>query len=330
MTKYSHARTLYSIKLLLSLSIKTCASLMVLMLGVLLLLSYTNSAHAAALKAISTVDSEHIILGDLFEGINNPQNVVGKAPRLGKELVINATTLKTIARTHQVNWTPSSADDQIIVRRSSYTLVADDVIAALKDKMNESGKAGDLSITLNDSKLSFTLPSSVAPTIDITGLNYSASQDVFTADIAIPNKENPLFTKRIMGTISRDVSIPVLKQTMKKNEIITASDIDYITVPERTLMTNAIVDADDLIGMSPARVITEGRAIKENDISTPQLVKRGDEVLIEYQGNNGMILTAKGKATQNGSKGDFIRVMNVSSAKPVTAEVTGDRTVLIR
>ena len=330
MTKYRRSLTLYSIKTLLSISIKTCASLMLLMLGVLFLLSNQNIATAATLKAMSTVDSEHVMLGDLFDGVNNPQNIVGQAPRLGKELVINTNTLKTIARTHQVNWTPATPEDHIVVRRASYTLVSDDVVTALKDKLNENGDKGDISLTLNDTNLSFTLPTSVPPTIEVTGLNYTPNKEVFTAEIAIPNKQNALYTKRIMGTITREVSIPVLKNTMKKNDIITASDIDYITVPERTLIANAVVDADDLIGMSPSRVITAGRLIKDNDISAPQLVKRGDEVLIEYLGDNGMILTAKGKASQNGSKGDFIRVTNVSSAKPVTAEVTGNRTVLIR
>jgi flagella basal body P-ring formation protein FlgA len=261
--------------------------------------------------------------------VNNPNNIVGKAPRLGKEMVVNTQTLKTIARKHQVNWTPASDMDQVIVRRASYTISADDIAEEIKTKLAETGKAGDITLTLNDPNVSVTLPTSVAPTIDVTSLNISKNGDVFTATIAVPDKQNPVVTKQIMGTVIRTVSVPVLKQTMKKSDVISANDIDYIQVPERALIANAVVDADDLIGMAPDRVITAGRVIKESDISSPQLVKRGDEVLIQYD-DNGLLLSAKGKASQNGAKGDFIRVINGASAKQMTAEVTGDRTVTVR
>jgi flagella basal body P-ring formation protein FlgA len=330
MIKFTRPTKQTSLKTLGIISLKTILGSLILMAVLLFTMSMPLTANAASLKAMTTVDSNHVTLGDLFEDVNNPNNIVGKAPSLGKELVINASTLKTIARKHSVNWTPASDLDQAIVRRSSFTLVGDDVVAALKEKLSETSKNGAVEITLNDPNISIVLPSSVTPTIEITSFNLSKNQDVFTADIAVPNKLNPVTTKRITGLITRTVSVPVLKNTLKKNDIISASDIDYINTPERTLMANAILDADDLIGMSPSRVITAGRVIKDSDIGAPQLVKRGDEVTIQYQGDNGMVLTAKGKASQHGAKGDFIRVTNLGSTKAISAEVTAEREVLVR
>ncbi len=329
MTKYQRQLTRHSLKTIGSMTIKSLSLLLILGLALVYAMGFVSTANAASLRAITTVDREHVTLGDLFDDVNNPNNIVGKAPRLGKEMVINSTTLKTIAKKHQVNWNPASDADQVIVRRASYTITADDIASEIKAKLASTSSSGDIQLSFNDPTISVTVPTSVAPTMDITSFNVSKNGDVFTATIAIPDKQNPVATKTIMGSITRTVSVPVLKTTMKKSDIITASDIDYINVPERALIANAVIDADDLIGMAPDRVITAGRVIKDSDVSSPQLVKRGDEILIQYD-VNGLVLTAKGKASQNGAKGDFIRVINGTSAKAMTAEVTGDRTVMVR
>jgi flagellar basal body P-ring formation protein FlgA len=329
MTKYQRKLTQHSLKTIGMMSLQSLSALLLFCFALFYLLGLTDSAQAASLRSLATVENEHVKLGDLFDGVNNPNNIVGKAPRLGKEMLITTDTLRSIAKKYQVNWTPTSTMDQVIIRRASYTISTDDIITSLKDKIIETAKSDNITVTLNDPNLSVTLPMSVTPTIEVTSLNFSQNREVFTAQIAIPDKLNPVITKQVIGTVTRSVSVPVLKATMKKSDIISANDIDYINVPERALLTNAVVDADDLIGMSPDRVITAGRVIKDNDISSPQLVKRGDEVLIQYD-SHGMLLTAKGKATQNGAKGDFIRVTNGSSAKQMTAEVVGNREVMVR
>ena len=77
-----------------------------------------------------------------------------------------------------------------------------------------------------------------------------------------------------------------------------------------------------MIGMTPRRFILAGRPLRSGDMVAPKIVSRGDLVTVLL--NQGPLsLTAKGKALENGAKGDVIRVVNVSSNVTIEALVTG-------
>jgi flagella basal body P-ring formation protein FlgA len=62
------------------------------------------------------------------------------------------------------------------------------------------------------------------------------------------------------------------------------------------------------------------------DFTAPILVRRGAIVTIRLETPN-MSLTARGKALENGSAGDVIRVVNLQSNKTIQVEVTAENDV---
>lgn len=125
------------------------------------------------------------------------------------------------------------------------------------------------------------------------------------------------------------VSVPALNANARKDDIISASDIVWMEIPERNLNKDVVMDADDLIGKTPTRTLASNRPVKYGEVKMPQLVSRGDEVTILYS-MGGMTLSAKGKSQQNGAEGDIVRVTNISSTKSMAGQVTGDRVVTVQ
>lgn len=126
--------------------------------------------------------------------------------------------------------------------------------------------------------------------------------------------------KPISGTYAALVEVPVLTKQLGHNDIIEQGDLTIKTVPERQLRKDSITDSAMLIGKSPRAVISTNRPIRQNEISSPILIKRGDSVQMTYT-NPYISIKASGTALQDGAKGEIIRVKNDKSAKAISGRV---------
>jgi len=84
-----------------------------------------------------------------------------------------------------------------------------------------------------------------------------------------------------------------------------------------------------LVGMHGGGKSTLFRAVQSTAVQQPILVPKGSLVTIVLQIPK-MTLTAQGKALDNGSDGDTIRITNSQSKKVIEAEVTGPGKVVVR
>ncbi len=288
-----------------------------------------GAAQAAEIKTTSVINTNVVHLSDVFDGLTREDAILGNAPALGKDMVLNVTTLKRIAANYSVAYTPASLADQVTIRRAAQTIDEAAITDALKASLVEKGLTGNFTMNLTNAQSGIILPGDAEASVEVATINYTPGRDVFTATLAAPSAENPIKTLQVSGIINRMASVPALSGSARKGDIISASDIIWIEVPERTLAKDAVLDADDLIGKTPSRVLSANRPVKAAEIASPQLVSRGDDVTILYT-IGGMTLSAKGKSQQNGSEGELIRVTNLSSAKSMSAEITGDRTVTVQ
>ncbi len=118
------------------------------------------------------------------------------------------------------------------------------------------------------------------------------------------------------------VEVYVPARTLSTGEIIAQADLQTITVPERDLSSNAVVDLNSLVGMEVKRTLREGSIIRKNAIAAPLLVRKKDLITLTVQTNQ-MRLTTQGQAMDDGAMGDVIRVMNLTSKKVISAVVSG-------
>ena len=102
-----------------------------------------------ALRRTTTVDSEVVRLGDVFDGAGPEASVtIATAPAPGERLVLEARTLGALARRYGLDWTPASTADRVVVLRASDTVGSADILSALEDAMRGQGLPAGLEIEL--------------------------------------------------------------------------------------------------------------------------------------------------------------------------------------
>lgn len=129
--------------------------------------------------------------------------------------------------------------------------------------------------------------------------------------------------KPISGNYTALVDVPVLTMQLGKNDIIEAKDLSIKAMPERFMRKDTVTDAKQLIGKSPRAIISADRPIRQSEVNSPILIKKGQSVQITFT-NPYMSLKASGVALQDGSAGDMVRVKNDKSEKAVSGRVVTD------
>lgn len=113
--------------------------------------------------------------------------------------------------------------------------------------------------------------------------------------------------------------IAVVTATLRRGEILDAGDIE-LRYQDISRCKEPIFSTADIIGKRLKRSVRLGDLLQRHQIEFPPLIKRGERVMIQAQGQR-LTLTAAGEARQDGRSGEAIRVMNSSSRKEVLCRV---------
>jgi flagella basal body P-ring formation protein FlgA len=297
--------------------------------GMVVLMVGTKQALAATLRAESIITGDYIKLGDIFTGAKNAEYILGPAPMPGKDMVLNARTLYKIAAALDVDWSPSSSAEQIVLKREASIIPETEINTALEEKVKESGVTDKFSVHFINAPGDIVLPADAEVTLEVTAFNFDAQKDNFNAVVVAPSAENPLKRISVSGRIERLIAVPVLKNSLKNGDIIGAMDIDYIDLPKNRIANGVAMDEKDLVNMTPRRMVHGGKPVIVNELEHPKMVDRGDAVTLIFE-TGPMILTVKGKSMQAGALGDTVRVSNADSNKNLQGVVTAHREVTIR
>lgn len=298
-------------------------------IGMIVVLAGTKQALAASLRSEAIISGDYIKLGDIFSGVKNAEYILGPAPAPGKDMVLNARTLYKIAAALDVEWSPSSSAEQIVLKRHATVIPETEIQSAIEDKIRESGSADKFTVSFINAPGSIILPAESQTTLDVTAFNFDPQKNTFHAVVVAPSAEKPLKRLNLSGRIEPLIAVPVLKNTLKNGDLIGALDIDYIDIAESHIANGAVLDEKNIVNMTPRRLVQAGKPIISNELEPPKMVERGDLVTLIFA-NGPITLTVKGKSLQAGSLGDTIRVSNVESNKNLQGTVTAHREVTIR
>ena len=288
----------------------------------------TRAALAVTLKETSTISGDSITLGDLFYDLDkNAEYVLGPAPRPGKDVVLKAKTLYRIAVAMDLPWRPSTGD-QIRLQRLATVIGTDLIKESLQESLSQQGVRGKFEIHFDGTVQDIALPPDLSQSVHIKNIDYNPERNWFQASLVAPSLEKPEKELRIAGRVEKLVSIPVLSQALRNGDIIGPQDLHWIEVKEKSLQHDMILKESDISGLTPRRIILAGRPILSAELERPKMVERGDMITIIYA-EGPLRLTAKGKALQAGSRGDTVRVANLSSNRTLDAVVTASQLVMV-
>ena len=244
----------------MSMTLRITVVLIALMSGSITLFIGAKSAMAASLKPVSVINGDVIKLGDIFDGVrNNSEYVIGAAPQPGKDMVLNARTLYRIASALDLSWRPTSAADKIIIRREATVIPYETIESSIRTSLKGKGVSGRFNLELNSGKPTMVLPNGQPERVEVSSMDYDHQKGYFQATLVAPSTDNPIRKTLVSGLVEHVVSVPVLYSNLQNGDIIGANDIKMIDVPQHKIQHNVILDANDLIGMTPRRISYAGK-----------------------------------------------------------------------
>lgn len=310
---------------------KVILCLLFALAAVFFLINSTRAAFAVGIKQNSVITGETITLGDVFYNLpeGHETKVLGPAPQPGSEMTLNARTLLRIALAMDLPWQPQTSAETVTLSRAATVIDSEAIQQGLENELKEEGLEGSFNLLFNGGEPRIVLPADQQADFEISNVKYDATRNQFSATIAAPSAANPIQKIEVSGGVERMVEIPVARDNIRNGMIIGARDIDMIEIRQRDLQPDMVTNAEELSGMTPRRMLLAGKPVKANDIEAPRIVERGDTVTLVFK-EGALMLTSKGRALENGAKGDMVRVTNSSSSRTVDGIVTAEQEVTVQ
>lgn len=298
--------------------------------------SAASEENASAMKTAPML-REHVVveenvirLNDLFTNVTERAEApVAYAPQAGKRAVLDARWLYRVARAYNVEWRPLSSKVAAIVERASISVSVSEIKAEVLFALSEFNIGEDMDVDFSSRFTELHLPAGSVPTINVNSVNYQDRTGRFTVMVSAGEGINATEKIRLSGRAYRVAEVPVLAGRVLRGDIIKSADVKWVRMRADRVQGDTLLQMDDLIGMTPKRGIRAGAPIRVTDVQRPQLVKKNDLVTIVHHVPN-MILTAQGKALQNGADGDVIQIKNSQSTQVIEAEIIGPGRVAVR
>lgn len=119
--------------------------------------------------------------------------------------------------------------------------------------------------------------------------------------------------------------VAVLAAPVAANEVLTDA---HVTVGQRdiTSIADPVIHPVDAVGQTSRRLLRAGDVLRNNSLSAPVLVKRGDAVVMIAR-IEGIEVSTAGEALDSGARGATVRVRNSASGQTVRMRVTAPGTV---
>jgi flagella basal body P-ring formation protein FlgA len=286
-------------------------------------------ASPATLRPSVTVDGSTVRLGDIFLGLERDADaIVAASPAPGERVVLEANWLGRVARAYRVNWRPATRLDRVALARASQVLERPRIDALIRQALAKDGLIGDLEIELDGRLPEIHLPVDVEEPASLARLQVDRRTMRFAGLLVAPANHPETRRYPIAGRIHEQVTLPALGRRVAPGDLIEERDLVWVKVRADQVGPQTLTEVDQILGLSPRRTLPPNRPLTTAEIESPIMVKKNSIVTMTFR-HPGMELTAKAKATANGTLGETIRVINTASNKPVDAVVVGRNAVAI-
>ena len=283
----------------------------------------------ASLRAHAVIDGDVVSIGDLFTDAGAAASVVvAYAPAPGRRAVFDANWLTRVARRYGIDWQPLGHMDRVVVERRSTVVDAEHLTMALRDELVLLGIGETFEMELSNPRLEIHIAADMPPTVDVASLAVDDRSGRFVATVRVPAGDPKARTVKLTGRISAVIDVPMLARAMRPGDTIGADDLIWIRMRSRQVRGNMISDAAELVGQEPRRLLRAETPIRRSDLRSPLAVHKGAAVTMVAQTPT-MTLTATGRALDDGSRGDVVRVMNSRTKRVIEAMAAGPERVHI-
>jgi len=279
---------------------------------------------ASELRTNVQVEGEYILLGDLFTDVEGVADViVANAPAPGEQTTLSVNEILPIAQQYGIDWERPRQLIRVRVERSGYPVVMEDLEGMIIDAIHMEGGPERFEMSMHGQLHSIYLPMDKrVEDIFIEAFSYDRRSKRFRATVSLPLGKNNVRRVMLSGALNELVSVPLLARPIGREEIITASDVIWVDYPKNRLGQNIILAKTALVGKAARRGLRPDTPLRTSDVQNPILIKKGTLVTMKIK-TGPLSLSAVGRAAENGSRGDIIRIVNVDSHQTIEGRVTG-------
>lgn len=285
---------------------------------------------AAPAQAADVVARSHaevagptVRVSDLFEGAGAAgDRPLGPAPAPGSRYVVPPQQLAAIARAQGLRL---AGGGPTVVERPGRVLPREAILVALRDALGA------------EREREIELGALAPPMVPLVSSLRVVAEDIqidpatgrFAATVAALADGEPPVRTRVSGRVAaRTVTVPVAVRRLAPGATIAATDLRQVALPIDRVPEEAIVDEARLRGRVVQRTVAAGSPILAADLGGRAVVTRNSAVTMSVS-LPGLVVTAQGRALEDGAPGDLIQVMNLASRAVVEAKVLGPGRVAV-
>ena len=286
-------------------------------------------AEAASLKSPTSVQADVVKLGDLFTGTGEKAvQIVARSPAPGERLVLNAGQLDAMAKSGGLNWTSENRFVRAVVTRQARVIDTEEIKGQLIAALRSEGLDQSWHIELGKNDLTAKIAMDEDRPIGILNPRFSIHSKRFSAVLETPRGTDATDRQQITGTIYQMTEIPVLSRRVQRGDIVREHDLEFISLPQEKVGRNTLIDKHQIVGKQTRRLVASGKPIRAGDLQAPVMVEKGNLVTLVLRTEK-MLISARGKALDNGAAGDIIRVLNTRSKQTIEGVVESRNRVVV-
>jgi flagella basal body P-ring formation protein FlgA len=157
----------------------------------------------------------------------------------------------------------------------------------------------------------------------------STAGDVFPVELSARRQGRVLARRHIVFPFARGGLVVVARKVIEPGEVISQVDLALVPGRQERGVQKTFSRIADIAGQVAKTRIAAGRPITSRAVRSVHAVKRGQAVtVVRYE--NMIKIAMKGRAIQDGSLGEMIRVLNIRSNKMIDGRVMGSGLVEIQ
>lgn len=285
------------------------------------LVAASSLADAATLRPSVVVEDSVVRLGDIFDDVGpHADRAVLNAPAPGRRLTLDARWLSEAARAYRIAWRPLSRFDRVVIERAGKIIGGSEIVDQLRPELEREGMPRHAHVELANRSFSIHLPLDAPSSLEVRNVSYEPDTGRFNALVLVGGSHDGAQRATLVGRAYRALPVAVLRRSVAPGTVIRKEDVEIVYRREDQVARDAVSDPNRLVGTTPRSRLRIGEPLRETDTQPPVLVERNAQVIIKLT-HGGMMLTARGRAEEDGARGDVIRVKNLQSGKVIEASV---------
>lgn len=271
------------------------------------------------LRETLVVEGSQITLGDLFELAGpDAETVLARSPAPGARISLDVNYVRQIAADHELDWANATGLLRLTVARASRVVDARELTGMIEGELF-AREGGQHEVQLANTNMALHAPVDTVGGPQISSLNYDPRSGMLSADITPFDGADPV---RVTGRAYQTIDIPVLDRPVAAGQIVSESDIRWVSLRSDRVRPDSVLNPDAIIGHQARRALRAGEALRGYDLQQAILVNRGDLVTLVFEAR-GIQLSVRARAMENAADGELIRFVNLQSNRTVEAMVDG-------